>query len=129
MTPCPLCGEMIQPAAKKCPHCKEFLDSTLRAERDAEAKLLVSQAVTGPDLEAKVNQTFFTAIVGMLLLSFFGVLLGPVVMLFSRHYRKKFQEVGLAPPGRVGSVFNIGLVWLSLGIVSVGLFILAVSRR
>jgi transposase len=31
MKPCPCCGEQIQDEARKCPHCKEFLDAALAA--------------------------------------------------------------------------------------------------
>src|SRR5689334_3726216 len=33
---CPLCDEPIQPAARKCPHCGEILDRSLRERRAAE---------------------------------------------------------------------------------------------
>jgi len=31
--PCPFCLEPIHPAARKCPHCQEYLDSAVAAEK------------------------------------------------------------------------------------------------
>ena len=35
---CPFCAEPIQDKAKKCKHCGEFLDESLRKEKESEAK-------------------------------------------------------------------------------------------
>ncbi len=58
---CPFCSESIQPTARKCKHCGEFLDPVLRAANEArrEAALLVRTAALPAPVQpaaAGVNQ-------------------------------------------------------------------------
>jgi hypothetical protein len=52
---CPYCAEVIAAAAKKCKHCGEFLDETLRKERIPTPSVLRPQQVWNPGVAAVLS--------------------------------------------------------------------------
>lgn len=51
MKTCPFCSEKIQDAAKKCKHCGEYLDSTLRqSNKSQDIQIKVDDGMSGGKL-------------------------------------------------------------------------------
>lgn len=120
---CPLCSEPIKPGARKCPHCKEFLDPALKAQREHGADLQQRRTRQKTELDGSVNQSFIIAIAGCAIASCLGPLGGPYCMVRARQLRKKYAALELEPPPRVRSLRIVGMLWLGLG----GLIWLAVG--
>ncbi|MBM4036038.1 MAG: DUF4190 domain-containing protein [Planctomycetes bacterium] len=93
---CPFCCEAIHPAARKCPHCQEYLDRTLAPRPAARGASPLAIAA------------FILGLVGPLFCCFPGpvaALLGIVALL----NRKEPKGRGMAIAGLV-----LGLVWTLL---------------
>lgn len=50
MMPCPVCGETIQRSAKKCKHCREWLDPAMRARASGGASQARQIQIRGQDV-------------------------------------------------------------------------------
>ncbi len=119
MAACPMCKEEIQPDAKKCKHCGEFLDPALRSGGGAGTAQEVQKQLELEQARQKGKRALTYGIVGFLC---FGIILGPAAIVLGSSAVSTFRKYG-APPESSASVGR------TLGIIVTVLWTLGIIGR
>jgi len=118
--PCPRCGEGIRPGARKCPHCRRYLDSQLAEDRRQQVQAQVDHTIGEEFLRAEVKQTAIVSAVGIFV-PFIGVLLGPVGLGYALWYHQRARRLEMQALPWLRPLYGFAGAWLLTGATSVAL--------
>ncbi|MBI2900662.1 MAG: zinc ribbon domain-containing protein [Planctomycetes bacterium] len=126
---CPYCAESILAAARKCPHCKEILDASLKRQQERGVAQEINRSLQKTEIEEKVLHSVIASAVGMFLFCMIGPLLGPIVLLYARYYRRRAEALGIGAPAHLGTLRLLGWLWFAVGTVAIVLMTVAIAAE
>jgi predicted nucleic acid-binding Zn ribbon protein len=120
---CPFCAQEIRPDARKCQHCGEFVDASLRRERVVEEQRVSSELKKfnreGLDALRKARTALICGVASM---SCLGLVVGPIAIITGVSANERLKTVGIKE-GR-----GMAVAAIILGIIGTAAWIVLLWR-
>jgi hypothetical protein len=111
---CPMCAELIKPAARKCPFCREVLDPSLRREREVALQQDLAREIDRAKLRERIAGNVGATLVAMVLFNLLGVAIAPIVFGLALYYRARVRALGMQRPSELTALFIVAAAWFTI---------------
>jgi hypothetical protein len=127
--PCPHCGDGVRAGARKCPHCRAYLDAALAADRRRQVDEQVDYILESEELTESVKNYMYLAGAGSFVLFFLGPLLGPAMLGYALYYQHRARLLQMPELPRIRLLFAFAGLWTATGIIGIAAIWYAASYR
>lgn len=116
--PCPRCGEGIRAGARKCPHCRRYLDPQLAADRRQQIADQAAWSVDAEEIRVRVKDGATLAGIAALPLFFVGPVAGPMCLGYALWYHQCARRLQMEEPPRLRLLYGFAGLWTFIGVLS-----------